>query len=419
MTQDPTTPHIPRHKAPGVLLIVENLSVPADRRVWAEARTLYEEGYRVSVICPRGRKLDRTPYELKEGVHIYRFAMPFDGPQKWNFFLEYTWAFLACFALSLRVWSERGFDVIHVGNPPDIFFPLAWFYRLFGKKFVFDQHDLSPETYLSKFEEGGRGLVYRLLLASEAASYRAAHVAVATNESYRDVMMSRGRLPAERIFIVRNGPNPRLFDPRPPRPELKEGHRYLVTFVGIMGHQDGVDYLLRAAHHVLRDLGRDDILFVIMGTGDAWDELQALHRELQLGDHVKFTGRIPDDPMLDYLSTADVCASPDPFSPLNDISTMNKMMEFMAMGKAVVSFELKEARFSAREAALYVDDNDWRRFGEAIVELLEDPERRQRMGEFGRRRILDELSWDVTSRQLLAAYRALLGPRALPPRDAS
>lgn len=358
--------------------------------------------------------MDREACETKDGIHIYRFSMPFDGPQKWNFFLEYTWAFLACFGLSLRVWMERGFDVIHVGNPPDIFFPLAWFYRLFGKKFIFDQHDLSPETYLSKFEVGGKGVLYKLLLGSEALSYRAADAVIATNQSYREVMMRRGHLPTERIFIVRNGPSPRIFSPRKPKPELKEGYDYLVTFVGIMGHQDGVDYLLRAAHYVIHELRRQDILFVIMGTGDAWDELQKLHQELDLGTRVRFTGRVPDDPMLDYLSTADVCASPDPFNPLNDISTMNKMMEFMAMGKAVVSFELKEARFSAQDAAVYIDNNDWRAFGQAIVDLLADPARRQQMGEVGRRRIRDDLSWEVSSRHLLAAYRQVLGNRALP-----
>jgi glycosyltransferase involved in cell wall biosynthesis len=410
---------IPRHQAPGVLLIVENHPVPSDRRVWAEAQTLYEAGYRVSVICPRGRKMDRDAYECKDGVHIYRFAMPFDGPQRWNFFLEYTWAFLVCFGLSLRVWMERGFDVVHVGNPPDIFFPLAWFYRLFGKKFIFDQHDLSPETYLSKFESGGKGLLYKLLLRSESLSYRASDVVIATNESYRDVMLARGRLPEERIFIVRNGPSPRIFQPREPKLELKDGYRYLVSFVGIMGNQDGVDYLLRAAHHIIHDLWREDILFVIIGTGDAWDDLQALHAELQLGAHVRFTGRIPDDPMLDYLSTSDVCASPDPFNPLNDISTMNKMMEFMAMGKPVVSFELKEARYSAQDAAVYIGNNDWCAFGQAIVDLLADPARRHQMGQAGRRRIRDVLSWEVSSRHLLSAYRKVLGNAALPDESAT
>jgi glycosyltransferase involved in cell wall biosynthesis len=211
---------VPRHKAPGVLLIVENLSVPADRRVWAEAQTLYQAGYRVSVICPVGKQLDRASYEEKNGVQIYRFPMPFDGPQRWNFIFEYGWAFLACFGLSLRIWMERGFDVIHVGNPPDFFFPLAWFYRLFGKRFIFDQHDLSPETYLSKFEGVRKGLLYRALLKSENLSYRASDAVIATNQSYRDVMRSRGGLPDERIFIVRNGPNPKIFSPRPPKPEL-------------------------------------------------------------------------------------------------------------------------------------------------------------------------------------------------------
>jgi len=391
-----------------VLLVVENHSVPADRRVWAEATTLRHAGYRVSVICPRGRHTDRDAFELRQDVAIYRFRMPFDGPNRANFILEYLWAFLACFALLLRVWRERGFDVLHVGNPPDFFFPLAWFVRLFGKRFVFDQHDLCPETYLSKFRTVRRGFLYRLLLWSERRSYRAADVVIATNESYRSVSQQRGQVPRERIFVVRNSANCRLFSPRAPDTRLKEGFAHLVVYVGVMAQQDGVDYLLRAAHHVVHEARRSDVLFVLIGTGDAWQELQDLHRELELGRQVKFTGRIPDEPMLGYLAAADVCASPDPYNPLNDVSTMTKVMEFMAMGKPIVSFELREARESARDAAVYVPDNDTQAFGRAILDLLDHPEQRRAMGESGLRRIRDEIGWERSAERLLAAYRYAL-----------
>ncbi|UCE01857.1 MAG: glycosyltransferase family 4 protein [Candidatus Latescibacterota bacterium] len=392
----------------GVLLLVENHSVPADRRVWAEAQSLRRAGYRVSVICPRGRHMDRAPFQFLDDVAIYRFPMPFDGPSRLHFVLEYLWAFLACFGLTLRVWRERGFDVIHVGNPPDFFFPFAWLGKLFGKRFVFDQHDLCPETYLSKFAAARKGLLYRALLWAEKRSYAAADLVIATNESYRDVGRTRGGVPEERLYVVRNSPNRELFRPRPVDPALKRGFEHMVCYVGVMAQQDGVDYLLRAAHHVVHAMGRSDVLFILIGTGDAWDDLQRLHAELQLERHVVFTGRIPDEPMLAYLASADLCASPDPCNPLNDVSTMTKLMEFMAMGKAIVSFDLKEARYSAGEAAVYVADNDTQAFGRAIVELLDDPERRRLMGDLGLRRIRDEIGWEKSEEQLCAAYEQIL-----------
>lgn len=397
-----------------VLLLVENHSVPADRRVWAEAQSLRRAGYRVSVICPRGRYADTEPFEAREGVAIRRFPLRFEGNRRWNYVLEYGWALVACFWLSLQVWRTRGIDVVHVGNPPDFFFPLAWFYKLFGKKFIFDQHDLCPETYVSKFPDAGKKLSYRILQWSEKLTYRAADVVISTNESYRHVAIGRGRVPADRVFVVRNSPNVGLFKPMAPEASLKDGFHYMVAFVGIMAAQDGVDYLLRAAHHVVYGLGRRDVLFVLVGTGPSWDELQKLHEDLELGPYVRFTGRIPDGPMLQVLATADLCASPDPLNPLNDVSTMTKLMEFMAMGKASVSFELKEARYSAQDAAVYVPGNDWRAFGQAIVDLLDDPERRRKMGEAGLRRIREEISWARSEEQLRAAYDRALGLRPAP-----
>lgn len=398
-----------------VLLLVENAPVPTDRRVWGEAQALRRAGYRVSVISPRGRLMDTAGFEVLEGVAIHRFPMPFEGNHRWNYLFEYGWALLACFGLSLKVWRTRGFDVMHVANPPDLFFPLAWFYKLFGKRFIFDQHDVCPETYLSKFEGARRGFFYKLLCWCEQRTYRAADVVIVTNQSYRRIALERGRVPEDRVFIVRNSPSLELLATAKPDPSLKDGFRHLVAFVGIMAPQDGIDYLLRAAHHVVHGMGRKDVLFVLVGTGPAWDDLQRLHAELDLRDHVRFTGRIPDAPMLSILATADVCASPDPFNPLNDISTMTKLMEYMAMGKPSVSFELQEARYSAQDAAVYIPNNDWRAFGEAIVALLEDPARRARMGESGKRRIREHLAWSQSEASLRAAYDHVRAPGAARP----
>jgi len=398
-----------RDTGDGVLLLVENHSVPADRRVWAEARSLARAGYRVSVICPRGRATDREARASLDGIEIYRFSMPFAGQSRLHFLLEYSWGLLVCAGLVLRVWRERGLAVLHVGNPPDLFFPLAWLLRPWRKRFIFDQHDLCPETYLSKFTTARRGFTHRLLLWMERWSYAAANAVIVTNESYREVARRRGGVAEDRLFVVRNSPDRQIFRPRPPVPELRRGHRHLVAYVGVMARQDGVDLLLRAAHHVVHELGRNDVLFVLVGTGDAWEELQRLHAELELEPHVLMTGRIPDEPMLDVLATADVCASPDPCNPLNDVSTMTKVMEFMAMGKPLVSFALREARVSAGDAAVYVPGDDVRAFGRAVVELLDDPERRARMGEAGLRRIRDEIGWERSEEQLLAAYRRVLG----------
>jgi glycosyltransferase involved in cell wall biosynthesis len=392
-----------------VVLLVENYSVPADRRVWAEATSLRDLGCRVSVVSQRRKDVDREPYAEIDGIPIHRFSMPFEGTSKLHFILEYSWAFLASVGLVARAWRRHGLDALHVANPPDMYFPLGALLRLLGKKFVFDMHDLCPETYASKFEAGGGGFMTGLLRTFEYLSAKAAHSVIVTNESYRDVVRARCGLGRDEVYVVRNSPNLKMFDPRPPKPELKRGREYLVTYVGVMGHQDGVDYLLRAAHHILHTKKRRDVLFVIVGSGDAVPELKRLHQELGLGEDVIFTGRIPDDPMLDYLSTADVCAAPDPKSPLNDISTMQKTMEYMAMGKAQVVFDLKEARYSAGEAAVFIEDNDPVRFGEAILDLLADPDRRRRLGALGQERIRGELSWERSRERLRAAYLHAFG----------
>ncbi len=391
-----------------VLLVVENETVPHDRRVWNQARSAKRNGYDVTVICPQGRK-KQARRETLDGIDIIRFSMPFGGPRKVDFILEYGWALLNCFWLAARVWRKSPFDVIHVANPPDLFFPLKWVFGRMGAAFVFDQHDLGPETYQSKFDEEQLTPMAKLLGRMEALSYRASDSVIVTNESYQERALGRGKMASDDVFVVRNSPDLELFSPRPAKPELKAGYEHMVVFVGTMGYQDGVHVLLQAAKHVRETRDRTDVLFVLMGTGDTYEALLEQHAELGLGEGVRFTGFIPDEDMIDYLSSADIGAAPDDDNPLNNISTMIKTMDYMAMGLPVVSFDLVESKFSAGPAAIYADTHSPEAFGDAIIELCDDPTRRAEMGRAGRERIEGPLSWAQSEKQLIAAYDRAIG----------
>ena len=387
-----------------VLILVENLPSPFDRRVWQEATTLRDAGNLVSIICPTGRGYEGK-FEPIDGIHVYRYNLPVEASGAAGYALEYAVALAWTFALAWRVFLTRGFDVIHACNPPDLFFLIGGFFRLFGKKFVFDHHDLSPELYEAKF--GRRDFFHRLMLALEYWTFRSADVSIATNESYRRIAIGRGRMPAERVFVVRSGPSLERLKTLPPDARLKCGRRYLVGYVGVMGKQEGIDHLLQAVRHIVLYFGRDDIHFGLVGGGTSLEEMRALARELGVADHVTFTGRVPDGEMLAMLNTADVCVNPDIANDMNDKSTMNKIMEYMALGKPIVQFDLTEGRFSAQQASLYARKNDALNLAEKILELLDDPSRRAEMGEFGRRRVANELEWRHEAPKLLAAYEAL------------
>ncbi|MGW7424640.1 glycosyltransferase family 4 protein [Streptomyces sp. NPDC054813] len=384
------------------LILVENLSVPFDRRVWQECTTLRDAGWTVHVICPQGSKRDTEPEVEIDGVRIHRYPLRAATGGPAGYLKEYGSALWHTARLARKVGPV---DVVHACNPPDLLFlPARWLKRR-GARFVFDQHDLVPELYLSRFGRG-EDLLYRAVCALERRTYRAADVVLATNESYRDVAVRRGGRRPEDVFVVRSAPAIDRFQPVPPEPELKRGKPHLLCYLGVMGPQDGVDYALRALAKLRDGLGRTDWHAVFVGSGDAFDAMVELSRRLGLGDQVQFTGRIPDDELVRYLSTADVCLSPDPRNPLNDVSTMNKVLEYMAMGRPIVSFDLKEARVSAGEAAVYAPANDEAEFAELIALLLDDPEKRARMGKIGQERVSGPLSWQNSQASLLAAYAA-------------
>ncbi|MEU2624252.1 glycosyltransferase family 4 protein [Streptomyces sp. NPDC007157] len=384
------------------LILVENLSVPFDRRVWQECTTLRDAGWTVHVICPQGSKRDTEPEVEIDGVRIHRYPLRAATGGPAGYLKEYGSALWHTARLARKVGPV---DVVHACNPPDLLFlPALWLKRR-GARFVFDQHDLVPELYLSRFDRG-EDLLYRAVCALERRTYRAADVVLATNESYRDVAVRRGGRRPEDVFVVRSAPAIERFQPVLPEPELKNGKPHLLCYLGVMGPQDGVDYALRALAKLRDGLGRTDWHAVFVGSGDAFDAMVELSRRLGLGDQVQFTGRIPDADLVRYLSTADVCLSPDPRNPLNDVSTMNKVLEYMAMGRPIVSFDLKEARVSAGEAALYAPANDEAEFAELIALLLDDPEKRARMGKIGQERVSGPLSWQNSQASLLAAYAA-------------
>jgi glycosyltransferase involved in cell wall biosynthesis len=369
-----------------------------------EATSLVQAGFQVSVISPR--KPGDAPHAIIDGVRVYRYKMYPPTRGLLSFIWEFTYCFVMTFWLSLVVWRRDGFDVIHACNPPDTYWLLGRFYKLFGKKYVFDHHDLNPELYESRF--GKRGWIHRILLWLERQQFRTADRVIATNESYRQVAIQRGGVSPERVAVVRSGPDLNRFYRVAPNESLKRGKRYLAVYLGVMGPQDGVDYLIRAVEHVVRTFGREDIQFVLVGDGDVRPDLEAMVREKGLEEWVYFTGRIPDEPLQEVLSTADVALAPDPKSPLNDVSTMNKVVEYMAMGLPVVSFDLKESRYSAGEAAVYVTPNDEHEFAQRIVELIDDPAQRQRMSEYGLQRVRECLAWEHSRRVLVQLYKELL-----------
>ncbi|WP_046727083.1 glycosyltransferase family 4 protein [Streptomyces humi] len=384
------------------LILVENLSVPFDRRVWQECTTLRDAGWTVDVICPQGSKRDTEPEAEIDGVRIHRYPLRAATGGPAGYLKEYGSALWHTARLARKVGPV---DVVHACNPPDLLFlPALWLKRR-GARFVFDQHDLVPELYLSRFGRG-EDLLYRAVCALERRTYRAADIVLATNESYREVAIRRGGRRPEDVFVVRSAPAIDRFQPVPAEPELKRGKPYLLCYLGVMGPQDGVDYALRALAKLRDELGRTDWHAVFVGSGDAFDAMVELSRRLGLDDQVQFTGRVPDADLVRYLSTADVCLSPDPRNPLNDVSTMNKVLEYMAMGRPIVSFDLKEARVSAGEAAVYAPADDEAEFAGLVALLMDDPDRRARMGKIGQERVSGPLSWQNSQAALLAAYTA-------------
>lgn len=389
-----------------VLIIVENLPVPFDRRVWQEATTLRQAGATVSVICPTGKNYTE-PYEEIEGIHVYRHNLPLDANGALGYLVEYSTALFWETFLAFRVLRRHGFDVIHACNPPDLIFLVALLFKPFGKRFIFDHHDINPELYEAKF--GRRDFFYKLMLWAEKLTFKMADVSIATNNSYRQIAIERGGMDPDRVHVVRSGPNLAKLKHLPPNDRWKNGRNYLVGYVGVMGQQEGIDLLLESIQYIVRDLGRNDIQFCLVGGGPALDALKAQTASMGLEDFITFTGRATDQDLFEVLSTSDVCVNPDRVNPMNDKSTMNKILEYMAFSRAIVQFDVTEGRYSAQDASVYAKANDPVDMADKIVELLADPLKREQMGSIGRDRVESQFSWNHQVPALVAAYHQVLG----------
>ncbi len=385
------------------LIFIEDGSFTYDNRVKRQADALVENGWNVTIISP---SFPGDPFyrRLHDRLRSYHYPKP-QAESAPGHIVEHSVSLIMGILLTAWVALRHGFTIFHACNPLDILWLVALPYRIFGKKFIFDQHDLCPELYLSRKGTRESDLFYRALLFLERRSYQIADAVIATNESYQETALVRGRRRNEDVFVVRNGPDLDRLQKTEPRAGLKGEREILVGYLGNMNFQDGVDLLVETARYVRDELDRHDIKFVLVGGGSCQEALAEQSRAMGLQDTVTFTGRIPDDDMLATISACDLCVQPDPPNPLNDKSTMNKVMEYMALEKPVVTFDLTETRVSCGEAALYARPGDVADLADKIVYLADKPQERERMSQLGRKRVETTLSWEYSVPNLLAAYQ--------------
>ena len=388
-----------------VLIVVENLPLPFDRRVWQEARTLKAAGAQVSIICPTGKGYEKR-FEVIEGIEIHRHPLPLEAKGAIGFLAEYGAALFWETLLAWKIHAKRRIDVIQGCNPPDLIFLVALPFKLLGVRYIFDHHDINPELYEAKF--GKRGFFWQLMVLFEKLTFKAADVSIATNHSYRKIAIERGGMAPERVHVVRSGPDLSKLKRVAPVESWKNGRAHMVGYVGVMGEQEGIDLLIDAVDHLVRQMGREDIQFVLVGGGPALAELKEMTAARGLGDYITFTGRAPDADLFEVLSTMDLGVNPDRVNAMNDKSTMNKIMEYMSYAKPMVQFEVTEGRYSAANASLYARANDPIDLAAKIAELIDAPDRAREMGRFGLERIVTELNWQHQIDPLLAAYRQAL-----------
>ena len=414
MTGTSASGNTPSAPAKSVLLVVENLPVPYDRRVWQEALALKAANYQVSVVSPATARYPKLVEHL-EGIHVYRYPMLIEGKGYLGLIFEYFWSFVCIFFWTIFVSIRRGFKVLMMANPPDIYFPIVWMWRLLGKKTVFDHHDLTPELFATKFHLN-RSIVLSFFYFAERQMLRAVHKVLSTNESYKAIDMRRGRRSSEDVVVVRNAPDPARFTLRLPDPALRKSARYLVAFLGEIGQQDGVDVLIRAISAINAQLGANAVQYVLMGAGPHFDKIVAYAESEGVSDQITFTGRADNDTICRVLSTADLAVDPCPYSPHANVSTATKIMEYMFFNLPIVAFDLLETRRSGDDAVCYARLGDEAHFSQLMVELLLDVERRRMLGRAARMRLDTTLSWRLSTRDLITVVDDLIGcdPDSMP-----
>ncbi len=386
-----------------ILIVVENLPVPFDRRVWQEANTLKDAGAKVSIICPI-MKGYTARYEVINDIEIYRHPLPLEARGALGYLLEYSAAIYWEFVLSWKIFFKKRFHVIHGCNPPDLIFFTSLFFKPFGVKYLFDHHDINPELYIAKYDK--KGFFYNLMILFEYLTFQTASYSIATNESYKEIAIKRGKMKPERVQVVRSGPKLDRLKLLSPEDQYKKGRKYLIGYVGVIGEQEGIDLLLDSVKYIVTR--RNDVQVAIVGGGTDVEKLKQLSIDMGLNDYVDFYGRVSDEVLVAILNTADVCVNPDKPTEMNNLSTMNKIMEYMALKKAIVQFDLKEGRFSAQRASLYAANDSTDDFAEKIIYLLDNEKIRNEMGEYGYNRVLTELSWEFESKKLVDVYKKVL-----------
>ena len=382
-----------------ILIIVENLPVPFDRRVWQEANSLKEHGAFVSIICPKRKGYNKS-YEQINGIDIYRHRLS-EGKGVRGYLFEYTTALFWEFVLSLKIFFKKRFHVIHGCNPPDLIFIVALFYKILGVKYVFDHHDINPELYIAKYEK--KGFFYKFLLFVERLTFITANYSIATNDSYKEIAIKRGKMPADKVEVIRSGPKLDRLTLNDGDIKYKKGRNYLVGYVGVIGEQEGLDLLLESLKYIIAK--RNDVQFAIIGGGTELQNIIALTKQMGLEDYIDYYGRVDDKTMVDVLNTADICVNPDRPTEMNNLSTMNKIMEYMALKKPIVQYDLKEGKISAQTASLYAENTSPVNFADKLMWLLDKPEIRKEMGDFGYKRVINELSWEYESKKLINFYK--------------
>jgi glycosyltransferase involved in cell wall biosynthesis len=386
-----------------ILIIVENLPLPFDRRVWQEANTLSDNGAVVSIICPKMKGYTKS-YECLNGIHIYRHPLPIEAKGAFGYLLEYVTALFWEFTLSWKIYFKKKFHVIQGCNPPDLIFLVALFFKPFGVKYVFDHHDINPELYIAKYNK--KGFFYNFLLVVERLTFAIADYSIATNESYKEIAVKRGKMPEEKVQVIRSGPRLDRLPITAGNETYKKGRKFLIGYVGVIGEQEGIDLLLESIKFITER--RLDVQFAIIGGGTSLESVKQLAADMSLNSFVDFYGRVDDKTMVEVLNTSDLCVNPDRPTEMNNLSTMNKIMEYMALKKPIVQYDLKEGKFSAQEASLYAQNTSTSDFAEKLMWLLDHEDQRISMGNYGYERILNTLSWDFESKKLVDFYKRIL-----------